>query len=182
MVLNRSGKSKRDLKGVGGCLENWEILSWPLSAHGIGEESRARNRQLQFAPRNVFGLCRCLHVLLRSIITKQSSKGVSRFRENWEILFSCIACSCPMGRRSFSQFSRERPTPFELCFVVLDRFDASKHLQRPKTFRGANRRRPFRALPPSCGVLQFYLQFSIISATADPFRDLFRDSGPIQHQ
>ena len=106
LVLNRSGKSKRDLKGVGGCLENWEILSWPLSALSIGEESHARNRQPRFAPRNVFGLCRCLQVSLRSRITKKISKGVSRSRDNWEKQQRPSGLLHAGHEHSISQFSR----------------------------------------------------------------------------
>ena len=50
-----------------------------------------------------------------------------------------------MHEHSISQFSRKRLTPFERCFVIMDQFDASKHLQRPKTFRCANQSRQFQA-------------------------------------
>ena len=81
LVLNGSRITKRSSKGVSRSWDNWEEL---CSCTACGEESRAGNRQLWFAPRNVFGHCRCLQVLLWSRITKKSSKGVSHSRDNWE--------------------------------------------------------------------------------------------------
>ena len=53
--------------------------------------------------------------------------------------------SADSGQLSISQFSKQPPTPFKSRFDFPDRFNTSKHLQRPNTFRGANRRRRFRA-------------------------------------
>ena len=44
---------------------------------------------------------------------------------------------------SVSQFSRQPPIPFESRFDFPDRLDPYQLMQRPKTFRRANRRRRF---------------------------------------
>jgi hypothetical protein len=88
------------------------------------------------------------------------------------------SCSVP-------QFSRKTTDSFWVLFRV---FGLIQHEQSPsiaKTHCGANQRQPFSGCPSSCKITEVMPNvgnFSIISATAGPFRPLFRDSALIYHQ
>jgi hypothetical protein len=82
---------------------------------------------------------------------------------------------------SVSQFSRQPLIAFDPRFVFPDRFSMHKRIQGTKVFRGTNLRRRFQRELPLLAVHETTV-FSNISTTTDPFRALFRVSGPIQHE
>ena len=153
----RSRITKQKLKGVSGCRFFCELLR---CQHVRGGESRIRNCQLSFAPRNVFGPRRCWRVLNRSGNTKRGSKGVGGCWENWDLL--CSRSLPPiLSRFSHSQFSRQPLVAFEPRFDFQDRLNTLDRLHRKKTFRGVNPRPRFPRQVASCHAVNFLGYFRL---------------------
>ena len=110
----------------------------------------------------------------------QERRGGTRLKMKSVML--TVASSHPVAFHRNSQFSRQPLAAFKYRFDFSDLPITLDHLQRPNTFRSANLRLLFPIQVAFLSCSRFSWQFSIISATVNPCRIPFRDSGPIQHK
>jgi hypothetical protein len=136
-VLSRSGKSKRDSNAISGCWENWETLcscrqmTWGEPPRKSSSLIRAAKR---FRPLNK-------HIGVDSV--RKIETGLEcdqRLLRKLKNTVTGAHCAMLLYEHSISQFSQQPLTPFEPSFDFPDRLDPFQLMQRPKTFRRANRR------------------------------------------
>ena len=133
------------------------------------------------ARQNFLASSNCLLVSNRSRITKQISKRIFGCRDNRKL---------PRKWKNTARGEQRSKSPTLIraaeCFRPLQVFAGVESVQNHETVleRGQQLSRKLRntvlmsCMQQSAGTLLF---FSVISRTADPFRDFFRDSGPERH-